>query len=240
MSDTPGNNSPPRDNRSGGGNRNHNRNRNRNRQGPPRGEGDRRRDGDRRDRPRDEHRPSRRDDRRGDGERRRDGDRRGPRPDRKPVVAAKPTFGQRLLTILTFGLVRPKANGRPPVKPKPKAPESPQTLRPPREPRQAVPPADPEAVDNERLHIGNLSYDATEDDLLGLFKGIGMVQSVDIVYNGRTHRSKGFGFVQMMSLADARRAVAELHGQSFMGRPLIIGPARSRGGDDREADTPEE
>jgi len=91
-------------------------------------------------------------------------------------------------------------------------------------------------VDNERLHIGNLSYDASESDLMDLFKGVGPVKEVDIVYNGRTHRSKGFGFVQMATLTDARRAVIELHGQPFMGRPLILGPARSRGIDAREAD----
>ena len=99
-----------------------------------------------------------------------------------------------------------------------------------------TPPADPDAVTTERLHVGNLSYDASESDLLDLFKGIGKVQSVDIVYNGRTHRSKGFGFVQMMTVSDARRAVVELHGKSFMGRPLNLGPARSRGRDEREAD----
>ena len=91
-------------------------------------------------------------------------------------------------------------------------------------------------VTTERLHVGNLHYDASEDDLLDIFKGIGPVQSVDIVYSGNTHRSKGFGFVQFMALSDAKRAVQELHGQNFMGRPLILGPARSRGRDDREAD----
>ena len=99
-----------------------------------------------------------------------------------------------------------------------------------------MPPVDPEAVDNPRLHIGNLHYDASESDLMDLFKGVGPVKEVDVVYNGRTHRSKGFGFVQMATIADARRAVADLHGKPFMGRPLILGPARSRGEDKREAD----
>jgi RNA recognition motif-containing protein len=151
-------------------------------------------------------------------------------------------LAQKLLTILTFGLVRPKP-GVPPgsVRPAPGDKERPRPGRADGNPRESKPPAslppcNPDAVETDRLHIGNLSYDASESDLLELFKGIGKVQSVDIVYNGRTHRSKGFGFVQMMSIADAKRAVTELHGKPFMGRPLNLGPARSRGRDEREAD----
>lgn len=216
MSDNPGNNPPPRDNRGGGRPRNNNRDNNRNRR-PRR---DERRDGPPREQRRDDHRPRRRD------------DRRDARPERKAPTPPPLTLGQKLIAIFTFGLVRPKAGA-------PKHPARPeQTPRPPREskPHTPVPAADPESVDNERLHIGNLHYDASETDLLDLFKGVGPVKEVDIVYNGRTHRSKGFGFVQMATLKDARRAVADLHGQLFMGRPLILGPARSRGEDKREAD----
>ena len=219
MSDNPGNNSPPRDNRSGGRPRNNNRNR-RPRRDDRRGE-------NRRDSHSDDRRPrqSQRDDRRDN------------RPDDRPQrkAPAAPTVWQKLLTILTFGLVRPKGAPRRPA-PKPKPPQ--EAARPPREVKSsvAVPPADPEAVDSERLHIGNLHYDASESDLLDLFKGVGPVKEVDIVYNGRTHRSKGFGFVQMATINDARRAVSDLHGQMYMGRPLILGPARSRGEDKREAD----
>ena len=216
MSETPGHTPPPRDNRGGGRPRNNNRSNNRNRR--PRNE----------DRRGEQRREPHSDDR---GPRRRD-DRRDNRPPRKGPASPVPTLWQKVLAILTFGLVRPKtaAVTRPP------RPDQP--ARPPREPKAsvAVPAADPEAVDNARLHIGNLHYDASESDLMDLFKGVGPVTDVDIVYNGRTHRSKGFGFVQMATLADARRAVADLHGKPFMGRPLVLGPARSRGEDKREAD----
>jgi len=226
MSDKPGGNFHPRDNH--GGDRNRSRNRNRNNRGPRRNDG-------RRENRRDDRGPRRRNDRNSDIER-------VPGPERKRPGAAKPTLWQKLITILTFGLVRPKSAGaarpsRP--APKPADAQSPAATRGPlREPRHpaSVPAANPDAVDTERLHVGNLSYDASESDLLGLFKGVGNVASVDIVYNGRTHRSKGFGFVQMMTVADAKRAVSELHGKPFMGRPLNLGPARSRGRDEREAD----
>ncbi len=240
MSDTQGNNPPPRENR--GGNRNRQRSRNDNRS-PRRGDnksGEPRRDDHRSSKPR---RENRREDRRP----RSDIERVGNNPRRsqsgaKPGGPAKLTFGQKLLRILTFGLVKPgAAKLRPPhqeAPPRPPRPGNKEPNRPQREPRQAapIPPADPSAVDTERLHVGNLSYDASESDLADLFNGIGKVAGADIVYNGRTHRSKGFGFVQMMSITDARRAVAELHGKPFMGRPLILGPARSRGRDDREKD----
>ena len=219
MSDKPGNNSPPRDNRGGGRPRNNNRNR-RPRRDDRSGE-------NRRESHSDDRRPRQRDDRRDN--------RRDDRPKRKAPAPAAPTLWQKLLTIVTFGLVRPKGGpGR--TAPKPSPPQ--EAARPPREVKSsvAVPPADAEAVDSERLHIGNLHYDASESDLLDLFKGVGPVKYVDIVYNGRTHRSKGFGFVQMATINDARRAVSDLHGQLYMGRPLILGPARSRGEDKREAD----
>jgi hypothetical protein len=234
MSDKPGGNFHPRDNH--GAERNRSRNRNRNNRRPRPNDG-------RRENRRDDHGPRRND--RGPRRRndRRDDIERVPGPDRKrPATAAKPTLGQKLITILTFGLVRPKSAvpARPPrPEPKPKERQEPDAVpRPPREPRQSasMPPPNPDAVDTERLHVGNLSYEASESDLLDLFKGVGNVQSVDIVYNGRTHRSKGFGFVQMMSINDAKRAVTELHGKPFMGRPLNLGPARSRGRDEREAD----
>ena len=231
MSEPPGNNSRPRTPR-GGRNRSHGKgNREPRREQEPRD--------NRRDDRQENRRPKPRNDRRRDRDR---GDRRGPRPEHRPSPqAAKPTVWQKLLTILTFGLVRPKSAKKPgsgqQSRPKQNPPSPPRASRP----SSAVPPpADPETVDTERLHVGNLSYDATESDLLDLFKGVGKVESVDIVYNGRTHRSKGFGFVQMMSVTDARRAVAELHGKSFMGRLLQLGPARGRGRDEREADDDQE
>lgn len=106
--------------------------------------------------------------------------------------------------------------------------------RAPREPRPAPTPAE---VTTERLYVGNLSYDASEGDLFELFNGVGKVQNAEVVVNNRTQRSKGFAFVTMASIDEAKRAVAELNGKDFMGRALQISGAkpvtadRDRGGD---------
>jgi hypothetical protein len=222
MSDPPGNHSRPRNSRGG-----RNRNRNQNQRGPRQDQGRR-----------EERRDDRNSGRRRENPRAEKGERQAkqtkPPEKRQPPKSSKPGTWRKVLSILTLGLIRPKSTASHAGRDKGPGKNHP---RPPREPRPSpVPAIDPASVDTDRLHVGNLSYDATESDLLDVFKGIGKVQSVDIVYNGRTHRSKGFGFVQMMSVADARRAVAELHGKAFMGRALQLGPARSRGRDEREAD----
>ncbi len=83
-------------------------------------------------------------------------------------------------------------------------------------------------VDTPRLYLGNLSYDADEASLEELFKGSGSVRSVEIVYNRHTHRSKGFGFIEMQSVEEAKRAVEELHGKDFMGRNLVVNGASNK------------
>lgn len=79
-----------------------------------------------------------------------------------------------------------------------------------------------------RLYIGNLSYEVSEMDIEELFKGFGRVKSVEIIYNPRTHKSKGYGFVEMFEMADATRCVDVLHGQPFMGRELMVSAANER------------
>lgn len=85
-----------------------------------------------------------------------------------------------------------------------------------------------------RLYVGNLSYEATESELEDLFKGFGNVRSVEVIYNPRTYRSKGYAFVEMYQLEDARRAAEVLHGQPFMGRELMVSAASEK------AEQPEE
>jgi RNA recognition motif-containing protein len=81
---------------------------------------------------------------------------------------------------------------------------------------------------NGRLYVGNLSYEATEAELEDLFKGFGNVRSVEIIYNPRTYKSKGYAFVEMQMLDDAKRAAEVLHGQPFMGRELMVSAASER------------
>lgn len=89
---------------------------------------------------------------------------------------------------------------------------------------------------NARLYVGNLSYEATEAELEDLFKGFGDVRSVEIIYNNRTYKSKGYAFVEMRKLEDAQRAAEILHGQPFMGRELMVSAASEKAADN----TPEE
>ena len=94
----------------------------------------------------------------------------------------------------------------------------------------------PVAVDSARLYVGNLSYDATEYDLEDLFKGVGTVKKVEIIYNRNTHKSKGYGFIQMLNTEEALRAVDVLHDQPFMGRQLVVNGSKSRKDSDQSGE----
>ena len=79
---------------------------------------------------------------------------------------------------------------------------------------------------SKRLYVGNLSYKVDEETLRGLFAAIGEVESVKIITDGATGRSKGFGFVEMVSEADAEKAIASLNGTSLQDRTLTVNEAR--------------
>ena len=98
----------------------------------------------------------------------------------------------------------------------------------PNSPCGSVSSAPKQPVSNRRLYVGNLSYEATESDLEDVFKGIGEVSSVEIIYNPRTHKSKGYAFVEMKKMEDAVRSVDILHNQPFMGRNLLVSGANER------------
>ena len=91
------------------------------------------------------------------------------------------------------------------------------------------PPRKPESVEvtSPRLYVGNLSFDATESDLFELFNGVGHVQNAEVVSYRHNQRSKGFAFVQMQSIEEAKRAVEELHDKEFLGRKLVVSGAKS-------------
>jgi len=82
-------------------------------------------------------------------------------------------------------------------------------------------------VTSPRLYVGNLSFDATESDLFELFKGVGQVRNAEVVCHKYTQRSKGFAFVQMTTIEEARRAVEELHDKEFLGRKLVVSGAKT-------------
>src|SRR5260221_1984162 len=77
------------------------------------------------------------------------------------------------------------------------------------------------------LYVCNLSFDATESDLFDLFNGVGQVRNAEVVCHKYTQRSKGFAFVQMTTIEEARRAVKELHDKEFLGRKLVVSGAKT-------------
>ncbi|MBL1101682.1 RNA recognition motif domain-containing protein [Streptomyces coffeae] len=84
---------------------------------------------------------------------------------------------------------------------------------------------------SKRLHVGNLSYQVTKDDLATLFGQIGEVLDATVITDRESGRSRGFGFVEMDDTA-AEKAIAQLDGQEMNGRAVTVTEARavSRGG----------
>lgn len=79
-----------------------------------------------------------------------------------------------------------------------------------------------------RLYVGNLSFSTTEDALRAAFEAHGAVTSASIVMDRETGRSRGFGFVEMANDAEAKAAIAALHGSNMDGRNLTVNEARPR------------
>ncbi len=105
--------------------------------------------------------------------------------------------------------------------------KAPRPTSAPRERRSGIRKPESVEVTSPRLYVGNLSFDATESDLFELFNGLGHVQNVEVVSNKHTLRSKGFAFVQMFSVEEAKRAVEELHDKEYMGRKLVVSGAKA-------------
>ena len=81
---------------------------------------------------------------------------------------------------------------------------------------------------NNKLYIGNLSFDATEQDLTDLLSPHGEVSEVLVMMDKMTGRPRGFAFATMADWQGADAVIKALHGQDFMGRPLTINEARPR------------
>jgi len=82
---------------------------------------------------------------------------------------------------------------------------------------------------SKRIYVGNLPFNATEDDVRSLFSQYGNVIDVHLVNDRETGRPRGFGFVEMEN-ADADKAVAALDQADFNGRSLRVNEARPREG----------
>ena len=79
-----------------------------------------------------------------------------------------------------------------------------------------------------KLYVGNLSYSVRDDDLHQTFAQFGAVLSAKVMMDRETGRSKGFGFVEMGSDAEAQSAINGMNGQQMEGRALVVNEARPR------------
>ena len=78
------------------------------------------------------------------------------------------------------------------------------------------------------LYVGNLNYDTTEDTLRGVFAEYGEVESVRVITDRYTGRSRGFGFVEMASEEAAAKAISELNGKPVDEREIRVDRAKPR------------
>lgn len=79
-----------------------------------------------------------------------------------------------------------------------------------------------------KLYVGNLSYETTEDQLREKFAEVGEVESVSLVTDRETGRSRGFAFVEMTNEAEAKAAIETLTGQAVDGRTLNVSIAKPK------------
>jgi hypothetical protein len=152
---------------------------------------------------------------------------------RPQVPAKKPGFWQKLVSFFT-GNPKPAGPSRASQSPSARQDRQPSQNGHRRFESAAHSPAPhparkPEVVEvnSPKLYVGNLSFDATETDLEELFNGVGQVQMAEVVSNKYTQKSKGFAFVTLLTVDEARRAVTELHDKEFMGRKLVVSGAKT-------------
>lgn len=81
---------------------------------------------------------------------------------------------------------------------------------------------------NNKLYVGNLSFDMTENDLQDTFAAHGTVLEANLMVDRMTGRARGFGFVTMSTSEEAQKAISALHGSSVGGRALTVNVAKPR------------
>ena len=79
-----------------------------------------------------------------------------------------------------------------------------------------------------KLYVGNLAYSVRDDSLMQAFSSFGTVTSAKVMMDRETGRSKGFGFVEMGSDAEAQAAINGMNGQALEGRAVVVNEARPR------------
>lgn len=86
------------------------------------------------------------------------------------------------------------------------------------------------------IYVGNLSYGVSEEDLKGVFEEYGSVDSVKIIKDKLTGRSKGFGFVEMTNNEEGQRAIEELNQAELDNRTMRVNEARERDNSNNRSD----
>ena len=79
---------------------------------------------------------------------------------------------------------------------------------------------------NKKLYVGNLLYEVTDEDLKTHFSTVGSVVTATVIKFRDSGRSKGFGFVEMSTEEEAKKATETLNDQDFKGRKLVVSEAR--------------
>lgn len=79
-----------------------------------------------------------------------------------------------------------------------------------------------------RIYVGSLPFDAVEADIRTLFESFGSLRSARVITDKDTGRSRGFGFVEMESDEEARKAIKEVNGSELKGRRIIVNEAKPR------------
>jgi cold-inducible RNA-binding protein len=79
-----------------------------------------------------------------------------------------------------------------------------------------------------KLYVGNLAFQTSSEQLAELFAQAGTVESASVIEDRETGRSRGFGFVEMSSSDEARKAIEQFNGQDFNGRNLNVNEAKPR------------
>jgi cold-inducible RNA-binding protein len=79
-----------------------------------------------------------------------------------------------------------------------------------------------------KLYVGNLSFQTTNEDLQQLFEQAGTVESVNLIEDRETGRSRGFGFVEMSSKEEGEKAIEQFNGKEINGRNLNVNEAKPR------------
>lgn len=127
----------------------------------------------------------------------------------------KPTPWQKFIKVITFGALDPSKKPR--KKSSQRSREKKHVTRPPQEIEPTTP----------RLYVGNLNYDVDNDALKKPFAGVGTVVEATVVMHSRSGKSKGFAFVEMSSLEEAKAAASKLNDTDLMGRKMRVTGAKS-------------